>query len=776
MSVQDIQPVGIQDKFSNWREKTNEVIAGLKETADIANAANVIDGNFAVTSTNGLDITVSGGYVRQDATVNVVNSDTFTLGASNTYAIYITLSIGSEALDVSLWSAVPTTGIILLYRITTDATSITNVEDRRTFAIGRVTSPAGSNLPIEELHYATEGQTEFTLSTCRTNDGIGVYVAGVRQAPDVDFSIVGDDTVILSAPMTAGTRVMFVSRDLIGNLKFIPKEDRQSSTPGQTVISVPTDLQPADESIAVYLDGVRQPREVLTFDEDANTITLSDPIAGVVDILLVRGDLAGTTEARFIPRGGAEGTVLAKQSGVDYDTDYSEIRTVNKIFNGAMLIGDEEVDSNLTSTYTQHTIDNLWIAVPAGVGALTYQTRLDKVSRAESRSLYASATQISGAGTINPIVYRMRVYGKEAASLVDANTVFHVKVTQDTGSNVSVSVRYLKLDGTIRDAFDFAGATYTQVVAPTSTVVSSGTPTDVYLRTSVSADVSNGMIVEVTVTASAIGTIQLSEFDLREGTVAHPFEPNYALDLSMAKVLSDVGNVELHSGDTVPRGKLYGDGSAYLISRFPRLAAKYNGMYDTPGTPVGYFRVPDLRGHFPRFYDERLVSNNDPNALDVVVTGSISGSTISSVSLSDLNKVCEGMLITVNTVVGVTLPAGTRVTRVYKNAAGTVGTIELSASATGTGTGTFNGISRVRADGTTSTTNSGNPVVGSAQEDVVKEHSHKALIQGGSGSTAYIPVATSGAGSVVDISQDVSSTGGQETRPLNIFLLPVICT
>lgn len=780
MTAQDIQPVAITDNFEQWRQKTNLILESLQATEQVAEDANALDSNFAVDTVNGLSITVKGGLVRQDAAVNIVSPDTFVLGANNTYGIYLTLNPGSEALAVALIGAVPSAGVILLHRVTTDATTITTVLDKRTFAIGQLSSLESIALPIEELQTATIGQTDFTLLTVTTNDGIAVYVDGVRQTQGADYTAIGVDEIQFNTPLFGGERVLFVARDLTGNLKFIAKEDRQTGTDGQTVINVPSDLQPADESIALYLDGIRQPREVLTFDEDLNTITLSEALSGTVDILLVRGDVAGTTAARTLPPGGTEGKIATKQSAVDFDVDYQEMRSVNKIFNGGMLLGDEEADAFLTTSYAEYAIDNMYAAVPAGIGSRTYQIRQDKVGRDESRSLFATVVQIGGSGTINPIIFRARVYGKEAASIVDANTVFQCRVSHDTGADIGVGIRYLKLDGTIRDNFDSGSATYTQVAAPVTTIVPTGTPTDVVFKTSpVTTDVSAGMLVEVTITATAAGTVKLSQFDLREGTIAFPFEPNYSLDMAMSSSLKNVGKVEMFSGAEIPRGGLFGDGSQYLISRFPRLNNYYDGAYNDGSESVGYFRVPDYRGVFPRFYDDRLVSNTDPNALDVSFTGTISGALITGVSSVNAAKLCENMLVSI-TAGTPTIPANTRVVRVSRTYGTSTYTIELSASATGSGAVTVLGIGRIRADGTTSSTNGGVPVVGSIELDVAKEHSHKELIGASAGADTYTSNTLLTSTSVDQTSTmadfEVSGSGGKETRPINVFLVPVICT
>lgn len=773
-SLQNIQN---SDTFNQWKEKINDTIDAVKTVNTLATDANVLDQNFSLayigTDLDPLEIGVYGGYLRQDSEIVALfpaaspEVYTFSLPPSSTVYVFINADYGFEVLDAN--TVVPATGAILLYTITTGVASITSVIEQRTFAIGRVAPPEGTGLPIEEVQEATtEGQTDFYLATADASAGLAVFIDGARASEGIDYVALTDTHIQFTLGLPYGTRVLFVSRDLSGQVKLIAREYKTILGFGDDTINVPVSMQPTNQSITVYVNGVRIPRDELTFDAALNTIQLSYTVISSPgdEILLVKGDLAGVSEFQGLPVGGTEGQTLAKWSSGLYDGTWTSVYNQNAVYNGGCTLANGASGTVSNTTFTEYEVDNLFIKCNKATGITAAQSAV--VSKTISSTVRASHISInSGAIGSYPatIEHRAYVYSGQAARFNSEACVASCKVYQNSGANATATIKVYRVDAAENpDMFD---GTIALVGTSTAFTIPSGTATDVYYKIGNAGTAYNGLIFQVDLTiASGAGTVTcyVSEFDLRLGYLKMPFEPNYQLDCAFGDYLSRIGAAENFFEESAPRGYLALDGSQYLISKYPLLNKRLNGRFNDGTETAGYFRLPDARGLVYRGTDviNASFANRDPDAQNKTVAGDVANGNdyITNVSLVDMQKLSKYMLVTTADP-DVTIPANTQVDYIDFSAGIVYLTNSVSVSPSPQASVSFTVASRILPDGTTGAE------IGSVQQDAFLH--------------AEIPTSTT-AGATHTLTNNggnvnatvYSQNGGTETRMKNMYVLPCI--
>ncbi|MDX1532727.1 MAG: hypothetical protein R3230_00815 [Nitrosopumilaceae archaeon] len=112
-----------EDTFGVWKDKINDLVEGT------------VAGSFDqdIDNTSGLNFGVKEGKLRLGSTVVTIVASVVAIPASDVsiVAVYTDPSINEIRVYDEL--AVPTSGVIPLFKVTTDGSSITDVEDLRTW-------------------------------------------------------------------------------------------------------------------------------------------------------------------------------------------------------------------------------------------------------------------------------------------------------------------------------------------------------------------------------------------------------------------------------------------------------------------------------------------------------------------------------------------------------------------------------------------------------------------------------------------------------------------
>ena len=66
----------------------------------------------------------------------------------------------------------------------------------------------------------------------------------------------------------------------------------------------------------------------------------------------------------------------------------------------------------------------------------------------------------------------------------------------------------------------------------------------------------------------------------------------------------NAGTIAYLGMSTAPTGWIKANGAAITVAAYPDLYGAIGSTYNTGGEPAGTFRLPDLRGEFPRGWDD----------------------------------------------------------------------------------------------------------------------------------------------------------------------------
>ena len=188
------------------------------------------------------------------------------------------------------------------------------------------------------------------------------------------------------------------------------------------------------------------------------------------------------------------------------------------------------------------------------------------------------------------------------------------------------------------------------------------------------SNVSNGIV-----SASVGGTGTTGLTGILKGNGANPCTvavPN--VDYATPTLFT--GMVAQFAG-SAPIGWLVADGAIYLETDYPALSSYLNGAFNNGLEPLGYFRVPDLRGMFIRGYDDGT------RGLD---TTEFSGTlTYGSTTISNITNINPDMFAIGLKITGEGIPDDTVIISISST-----NTITLSNPVTSSGTKSLTLISR----------------------------------------------------------------------------------
>jgi hypothetical protein len=117
------RPLENKDTIGTWKTKINELIEGS------------INGSFDqdIDATTGLTFGLKEGKLRLGSQVVTVANDTITIPASDVSIVVLYTDPSVNEIRVYDEAAVPPSNVIPLFKVTTDATDITEIEDLRTW-------------------------------------------------------------------------------------------------------------------------------------------------------------------------------------------------------------------------------------------------------------------------------------------------------------------------------------------------------------------------------------------------------------------------------------------------------------------------------------------------------------------------------------------------------------------------------------------------------------------------------------------------------------------
>lgn len=221
-----------------------------------------INNNFLqdVAGTTGLNFAIDPGKVflgtgdPKDIPAKVI-----ALPASVTRYIYLDLTEATLANMPKAATAWPTNSYIPLFKVITGGSTITSVEDYRTWAI-QGGSGGGSNLPVD---------VEFTGATGTTlNAANGMTLTGLLETPnlntwvyknglrllDSEFAVPTSTSITLSVASVAGDKWRVVK--LVPIASLAATVETQTATAGQTTFTL--SVLANNQALTIFVNGVYQ--------------------------------------------------------------------------------------------------------------------------------------------------------------------------------------------------------------------------------------------------------------------------------------------------------------------------------------------------------------------------------------------------------------------------------------------------------------------------------------------------------------------------------------
>jgi len=203
---------------------------------------------------------------------------------------------------------------------------------------------------ILEVYAATAGQTSFLLPSTPYPDRV-LYIAGVKQTPS-SYTLVGTN-LVLGTPVALNTEITIDSY-LIGNTPGISAlvKQSQTATAGQTVVTLTSPYIVGNNTLFVFINGIKQKITTAYTETSTTSITLTSPLLAGDIIDTIEYELNGTASLRYVPFVATSGqTVLPIVPAYHHTTSPTDPLNVNiLIFVSGVAQGlNEYTETNGTS-------------------------------------------------------------------------------------------------------------------------------------------------------------------------------------------------------------------------------------------------------------------------------------------------------------------------------------------------------------------------------------------------------------------------------------------
>jgi hypothetical protein len=155
---------------------------------------------------------------------------------------------------------------------------------------------------LDEVFSGTGAQTNFTLANVSGSAvNLEVFISGVRQRPSADYTVSNATLTFVVAP-PAGTDNIYVRyAQLLQEQSLGYSLQEVTPTDGQTAVVVGQGYTPGQNSIAVYLNGLRQSPGDDYIETNPTTVTFTSALAATDRVLLLVGEpINGITSAQYI--------------------------------------------------------------------------------------------------------------------------------------------------------------------------------------------------------------------------------------------------------------------------------------------------------------------------------------------------------------------------------------------------------------------------------------------------------------------------------------------
>ena len=609
-----IPQINSQSTFKNWRDTTNLLISGLVDNEDLATRAHAIAKNFEYDSTasTGLVFAVKAGVAQNFGEVYNLAADSVTLTPSGDFVVYLDKPlIGAPTLEFANWGAQPTQGVIVLYRVATDESNVTTIEDLRTFA-DFSGSDSGSQL-TEQLQTIADGETDVDLTAGTPQvtaiNGIAVYVDGVRQTVGTDYTIINPTLIRFSTPLQSfdgtGTRVLCVANDITGSpLAIVATKQSFDALIGEDTFEV-TDFD-LNGPVAVYVGGVRQDDDAYSINLVTNEVVLVEPLVADTRVMIVKSDIESTVVFRSLPIGGAEGQHLVKKTSDNFDSGWVDSEALSSIVNGGMSVANGTT-IRPSMTKVQSPIDELFVytnyATPTS--PIACDVRQIKVNTDIAKSGFATEFKID-AGNVpinNETTFEYRISSAFAAKFENQPAVIQCKIKHDSTEALQAKVYLYRLDPT-GVANNFETGTLQLISSSTFSAISNTGTQTLVARIPTVTQVDDGLVVRIelsveTALATAVKTITLSDVTFTVGNVAWPFNPSVVeRDAALLSSIQSVGFVDWFPVSVSDvRGYIRCDNQQLDVAAYSNLFRKIGYSFVLAGEDVSTptkFRVPSI--------------------------------------------------------------------------------------------------------------------------------------------------------------------------------------
>lgn len=141
----------------------------------------------------------------------------------------------------------------------------------------RTESEAGIGSGLYESYAAQEGQTVFSLGgTYRPGmNELQVYVNGVRQMLNVDYTETDNRTVTFLYPLEEGDLVLFT----VSEVRRMTLHEEHVAEEGQTLFVLSRPYHPGWNSLQVYINGLLMRKEEDYREVDEYTVEFLYPLS-----------------------------------------------------------------------------------------------------------------------------------------------------------------------------------------------------------------------------------------------------------------------------------------------------------------------------------------------------------------------------------------------------------------------------------------------------------------------------------------------------------------